>query len=62
LQNFNGIINWNFVSKNFEKGKVDLKFWLWNNYPFKINVTSSLYIISLVPSLACFTYLIQIFI
>jgi len=26
LQNFNGIINWNFVSKNFEEGKTNLKF------------------------------------
>ncbi len=26
LQNFNGIIDWKFVSNNFEKGKVDLKF------------------------------------
>jgi Fe-Mn family superoxide dismutase len=26
LQNFNGLINWKFVSENFENGKVGLKF------------------------------------
>ena len=30
VQNFNSLIDWKFVNKNFESGKVDLKFWLYS--------------------------------